>query len=130
MRSSEQIRQQQGRQRGDWQGRRANNWDSEHRDWQQRGGYHGYRIPNAYYNNYYGPEHSFLLYNMPFMEVGGFPRFQYNGYWFTCLDPYPQYWGNDWYQTDDVYVAYSDDGYYLYNRRYPGRSGIAISISF
>jgi hypothetical protein len=63
------------------------------------------------------------------MEVGGYPRFQYGGYWFSCVDPYPKYWGNTWYRTDDVYVSYFDNGYYLYNRRYPGRPGIAISIS-
>ena len=35
---------------------------------------------------------------------------------------------NDWYDNDDVYVTYADNGYYLYNRRYPN-VGIAISIS-
>lgn len=64
------------------------------------------------------------------MEVGGFPRFQYGGYWFSVVDPYPEFWGDDWYQTDDVYVAYNDNGYYLYDARYPGRPGLAISISF
>jgi hypothetical protein len=44
------------------------------------------------------------------------------------VDPYPGYWGADWYDTDDVYVDYVDNGYYLYNRRYPG-VGVAISIS-
>ena len=38
------------------------------------------------------------------------------------------YWANDWYDTDDVYVTYVDNGYYLYNTRYPS-VGIAISIS-
>jgi hypothetical protein len=60
--------------------------------------------------------------------VGGYPRFQYGGYWFSLVDPWPEYWGNDWYDNDDVYVAYVDNGYYLFNRRYPG-AGIAISIS-
>jgi hypothetical protein len=63
------------------------------------------------------------------MEVGGFPRFQYGGYWFSVVDPYPEFWGADWYQTDDVYVVYVDNGYYLYDSRYPGRPGVAISIS-
>ena len=63
------------------------------------------------------------------MVVGGYPRFQYRGYWFSFLDPYPEYWGNDWYRTDDVYVDYQGDGYYLFNRRYPGRPCIAIDIS-
>ena len=43
------------------------------------------------------------------------------------VDPWPEYWANDWYDTDDVYVAY-DSGYYLFNRRYPD-VGIAINIS-
>jgi len=30
-----------------WQQHRATNWQSEHRDWQRRGGYNGYRIPDA-----------------------------------------------------------------------------------
>jgi len=34
---------------------------------------------------------------------------------------------NNWY--DDVYVAYVDKGYDMYNRRYPN-TGAAISISF
>jgi hypothetical protein len=55
-----------------------------------------------------------------------YSRFQYGGYWFTFLDPYPEYWGDTWYQNDDVYV---DGGYYLFNRRYPDRPGVAISIS-
>lgn len=62
------------------------------------------------------------------MVVGGYPRFQYQGYWFSAVDPWPEYWGNDWYDNDEVYVNYVDNGYYLYNRRYPG-VGIAINIS-
>jgi len=62
------------------------------------------------------------------MVYGGYPRFQYEGYWITLLDPWPEYWSNNWYNNDDVYVNYGYDGYYMYNRRYPG-VGIAISIS-
>jgi hypothetical protein len=128
-RTPQQQRAQQGEQRGEWQHRRASNWASEHRTWQQRGGYNGYRIPDNYFRSYYGQDHAFLVFSLPFMEVGGFPRFQYGGYWFSLVDPYPEYWGASWYQTDDVYVDYTDNGYYLYNRRYPGRPGVAISIS-
>jgi hypothetical protein len=63
------------------------------------------------------------------MVVGGYPRFQYDGYWISAVDPWPESWGNDWYDTDDVYVSYVDNGYYLYNRSYPSE-GIAINISF
>jgi hypothetical protein len=62
------------------------------------------------------------------MVFNGYPRFQYEGYWITLLDPWPNYWSNDWYDNDDVYIAYGDDGYYMYNRQYPG-VGIAINIS-
>jgi hypothetical protein len=60
--------------------------------------------------------------------VGGYPRFQYGGYWITAVDPWPEYWGSDWYDNDDVYIAFVDNGYYLYNHKYPN-VGIAISFS-
>ncbi|MHB8484315.1 MAG: hypothetical protein ACYDCM_01095 [Candidatus Acidiferrales bacterium] len=129
-RTPQRQRDWQQQQQRTWQQHRARNWESEHRTWQQRGGYRGYRIPDSYYRSHYGQGHWFRVYNLPFMVVGGYPRFQYGGYWFDFVDPYPDYWGNDWYQTDDVYVAYYGDGYYLFNRRYPGRPGVAISISF
>jgi hypothetical protein len=62
------------------------------------------------------------------MYESGYPRFQYGGYWISLVDPWPAYWGDDWYDNDDVYVEYSENGYYLFNRRYPGM-GIAIRIS-
>ncbi len=47
---------------------------------------------------------------------------------FLLVDPWPEYWAEDWYATDDVYIDY-DDGYYLYNRRYPNvRLAIAVSL--
>ena len=111
-----------------WQNHRAGNWQTDHRTWQQRGGYNGYRVPDAGYNVYFGQRHAFRIYGLPFMVFDGYPRFQYNGYWITLLDPWPGNWSNDWYDTDDVYVVYANDGYYLYDDRYPG-IGIAISIS-
>ncbi|MGZ4900224.1 MAG: hypothetical protein ACXV8X_11260, partial [Candidatus Angelobacter sp.] len=128
-RTAPQQREQEGAQRNAWQQHRARSWESEHRTWHQRGGYNGFRIPDNDFHRRYGRNHWFRVYRLPFMVVGGYPRFQYGGYWFTFLDPYPEFWGNNWYETDDVYVDYFDDGYYLYNRRYPGRPGIAISIS-
>ena len=62
------------------------------------------------------------------MVVGGYPRFQYEGYWFSPVDPWPEDWANNWYDTDDVYVTYVNNGYYLFNSRYPN-VGIAVSIS-
>ena len=111
-----------------WQDRRARNWESDHRSWHQRGGYNDYRIPDDRYRGYFGSQHTFRIYSLPFMDYRGYPRFQYEGYWITLLDPWPENWSNDWYDNDDVYIAYWNDGYYLFNRRYPG-VGIAVSIS-
>jgi hypothetical protein len=122
-RSPAQVRQQQVA----WQGDRAHNWKSEHRTWQQRGGYNGYRVPDARFRAYYGQDHRFRMYSLPVMFVGGHRRFQYGGFWFGLVDPWPEYWSSDWYDSDDVYVDYYGDGYYLYNRRYPGDR---IAISF
>ena len=83
-------RVQHSEQRQVWQQHRASNWQSEHRDWQQRGGYHGYRIPQARYGRYFGPSHSFRVYRYPFELYGGSPRFQYGGFWFGFIDPYPE----------------------------------------
>jgi hypothetical protein len=102
-----------------WRDRRAQNWGTEHRGWRERGGYHGYRIPDSRFQSRFGNKHYFRLYNQPMMIVGRYPRFQHEGYWFTVMDPWPESWTNDWYQNDDVYVGYTDDGYYLYNRSYP-----------
>jgi len=118
---------QQGQQREVWQQHRATNWQSEHRDWQQRGGYNGYRIPDTRYRSNFGPNHYFRINRYPMELYGGYPRFQYGGFWFGFMDPWPEYWSADWYDNDDVYVVYSDDGYYLYNRRYP-RDRIAITV--
>src|ERR1019366_6887856 len=121
--SPQQMQQQQAA----WQGHRARNWQSEHRDWQQRGGYHGYRIPEDRYRGHFGRDHWFRIYSYPVVVVGGFPRFQYDGFWFSIIDPWPESWSYDWYDNDDVYIDYSDGGYYLYNRRYPG-DRIAVEV--
>ncbi|HXT72794.1 MAG TPA: hypothetical protein VN785_02980 [Candidatus Angelobacter sp.] len=128
-RTPQRQRQWQQEQHSAWQQHRASHWESEHRDWRQRGGYHGYRISGSYYRLHYGRAHWFRIYSLPFLVVGGYPRFQYGGYWFDILDPIPQYWGPDWYETDDCYIEYTDGGYYLFDRRYP-RYAVAVSISF
>lgn len=122
------TQEQQRVQHSAWQEHRSQRWDSDHRNWQQGGAYNGYRIPDDRYRGYFGRNHGFRIYGLPFMAVGGYPRFQYQGCWISLVDPWPEYWENNWYDNDDVCVTYVDNGYYLYNRRYPN-VGIAISIS-
>jgi hypothetical protein len=117
----------QGNERAVWQQHRAGRWQAEHRSWQQRGGYSGYRIPEDNFRGHFGENHGFHIYSLPLMIGGGYPRFQYGGFWFSVVDPWPEYWEDNWYENDDVYIDYSEDGYYLYNRRYP-RDRISISV--
>ncbi len=128
MQQAQHLPEQQKVQQSAWQQHRASNWQSDHRTWAQRGGYSGYRIPDDRFHGHFGRSHGFRIGGLPFLVVGGYPRFQYQGYWFSIVDPYPESWANNWYDTDSVYVTYADNGYYLYDSRYPG-VGIAISIS-
>jgi len=75
---------------------------------------------------YFGPEHTFRLGTLPYRMVSNEPRFQYNGYWMTVVDPWPESWPENWYSSDDVYIRY-DNGYYLYNTKYPD---VGLSLRF
>ena len=122
------VPQHSGQVRSGFAQSKAGSWNTDHRTWQQRGGYNGYRIPDARFSLYFGREHHFRISNLPILFVGGFPRFQYDGYWITFVDPWPDNWPPDWYETDDIYLDYTDDGYYLYDANYPG-IGIAVTVS-
>lgn len=79
------------------------------------------RIPDDRFRASFGREHTFRM-REPVM-VGGYSRFQYGGYWFGFVEPWP----SGWYYTDDVYIDYEDDGYYMYDPYYPG-ARFAISV--
>ncbi len=79
------------------------------------------RIPDDRFRSNFGRQHSFRI-GEPTL-VGGYSRFQYGGYWFGFVQPWP----DGWYYTDDVYVDYIDGGYYLCNPSYPGTE-VALSV--
>jgi hypothetical protein len=72
------------------------------------------RIPDPQYHQYFGEEHRFHIGERE--DVDGFPRFQYESFWFVLEEPWPEYW----YDTDDFYVVYTDGGYFLYDYDDPG----------
>lgn len=78
---------------------------------------HG-RISDEHYAASFGSEHSFHVNRGDYDSR----RFAYGGYSFGFIDPWPGGWG----YSDDVYVVYSDDGYYMYDRVHPG---VRISIN-
>ena len=123
------VPQHDGQVRSGFTQSRARSWDGDHRTWAQRGGYNGYRIPDERFRQYFGRDHYFRIHRLPLVFVGGYPRFQYDGYWVTFVDPWPEGWPENWYENDDVYLDYNGDGYYLYDRNHPG-VGVAVTVSF
>jgi len=81
------------------------------------------RIPDDRFRASFGEGHTFVI-NQPVI-VGGYSRFQYGGYWFGFVQPWPV----GWYYADQVYVNYIDGGYYLCNPYYPsGRVLISVVL--
>ena len=111
-------------QHDNWQEHRSSDWAHDHRRWDQRGGYGGAYIPADRYQRRFGDRHVFRLHTRPVIE-NGYPRFRYGGYSFIMVDPWPSFWADDWYDSDDVYIDY-DDGYYLHDRRYPD---VAVALT-
>lgn len=123
------VPQHAGQVRSGFTQSRASSWSNDHKTWAQRGGYNGYRIPDARFEQYFGHDHVFHISALPLLFVGGMPRFQYDGYWITFVDSWPDNWPPNWYETDNCYLDYTNDGYYLYDTNYPG-IGIAVTVSF
>jgi hypothetical protein len=79
------------------------------------------RIPEEHFRASFGEGHRFVI-SQPVM-VGGYSRFQYSGFWFGFVEPWPE----GWYYSDDVYVDYVDGDYFLFNPFYPG---VRVAIVF
>ncbi len=81
------------------------------------------RIPDERFRSHFGRGHEFRMGN-PVM-VSGYSRFQYGGYWFGYVQPWPV----GWLYTDQFYIDYVDGGYYMYDPYYPGaRFAITVVI--
>jgi len=78
---------------------------------------HG-RISDAHYSASFGSQHRFHVNQGEYDHR----RFEYGGYSFGFIDPWPVGWG----YSDAVYVVYVDQGYYMYDPVHPG---VRISIS-
>jgi len=85
----------------------------------QSGGGRG-NISEARFHSSFGRDHTFHVNRAEF--AGGAGRFQYGGYWFNILDPWPA----GWLYTDNVYVDYLNGGYFLCDPYHPG---VYISIN-
>jgi cytoskeletal protein RodZ len=78
------------------------------------------RIPDDRFKANFGREHSF---HVSQADYNNGRRFQYGGYSFGFVDPWP----SNWLYTQDVYVIEINGVYYLCNPMYPG---VNIALSF
>jgi flagellar motor protein MotB len=93
------------------QGERA---EPQGHDEKRATGQPGGRIPDDKFRAHFGREHKFVVNRVTVVE--GQPRFQYSGYWFTIVDPWPVGWA----YTDDCYIDYIDGEYFLFDLLHPG----------
>jgi hypothetical protein len=71
-------------------------------------------IPDEKFRASFGRQHKVVV-NRPVI-IEGAPRFQYAGYWFEIVDPWPA----EWLYTDDCYIDYVDGEYFLFDMLHPG----------
>jgi hypothetical protein len=74
---------------------------------------HG-RIPDDRFRASFGRGHTFHVSRTDF--VGRSRRFQYGGFWFAMVNPWPV----EWLYTDSVYVDYMNGEYFLCDPIHPG----------
>jgi hypothetical protein len=72
------------------------------------------RIPDDKFRAHFGRQHTVVIKQPTIVE--GQPRFQYSGYWFTIVDPWPVGWA----YTDQCYIDYVDGEYFLFDLLHPG----------
>jgi len=81
----------------------------------------GGRIPDDRFRANFGQDHRFRVSQADYSRDR---RFQYGGYWFGFVDPWP----SNWLYTQDVFVIEIDGVYYLCNPMYPGVN-IALNLT-
>jgi hypothetical protein len=74
---------------------------------------HG-RIPDDRYRASFGSGHTFHVNRSDFASSSR--RFQYGGFWFAMVNPWP----TGWLYTDNVYIDYVNGGYFLCDPVHPG----------
>ncbi len=86
---------------------------------EQHAGNGGGRIPEDKFKANFGQQHSFRVSQADYRNH----RFQYGGYSFGFVDPWP----SNWLYTQNVYVVEINGMYYLCNASFPG---VNLTLSF
>jgi hypothetical protein len=74
----------------------------------------GGRIPDDKFRASFGRQHTFSVGHVE--TAGGRPHFQYSGYSFEIVDPWPVGWA----YTDDCYIDFIDGEYFIFDVFHPG----------
>lgn len=107
--------------RGGERGRAGESHDFRNASYSHGENLHGGRqIPADRFHASFGRDHQFHI-GHPVM-IGGQSSFQFGGFWFGIVDPWPV----GWLYTDPVYVDYVDGGYALVNVVHPG---VEVAVS-
>jgi hypothetical protein len=83
----------------------------------------GAHIPDDKFRAHFGRQHTFVV-NRPVI-VEGQPRFQYAGYWFEIVEPWPVAWA----YTDSCYVDFIGGEYFLFDELHPGVRVMVFVVS-
>lgn len=92
-------------------GRQVNGREENHA---RPAGNGGGRIPEDRFRAQFGRSHHFPMQRPEVVE--GRPRFEYGGYTFVLVDPWPP----EWAYSDDCYIDDVDGEYFLFDMRHPG----------
>jgi hypothetical protein len=81
----------------------------------------GGHIPDDKFRANFGRSHTVVIHQPVVVE--GQPRFQFGGYWFAMVDPWPVGWA----YTDNCYIDYVNGEYVLFDLLHPGVS-IVVTV--
>jgi hypothetical protein len=82
---------------------------------QRAGGGSKGHIPDDRFRANFGRAHTFRINHVT--TVSSTPQFVYGGYTFIIVDPWPAVW----LYTDDCYIDFIDDEYFLFDLAHPGK---------
>lgn len=119
-------RQQHDKNRGQQEQRQQDQRQSRNAEAERQAGHGGRRIPDDRFRASFGHQHTFHVHAQGGGRVQGSQgqRFQYGGYWFEYVEPWPVGWSYD----DDCYIDYVDDDYYLFDAFHPGYRLLIIVV--
>ena len=77
----------------------------------------------------FGTGHFFHIGSLPPCSLSRLSALSTTATGWTLMDPWPEDWPPLWYESDNVYIDWGGDGYYLYDTNYPA-SGWLLPFLF